>query len=291
LALHRVADDLGGEVRYLGTPAEERGCGKELLARAGAWDGLTAAMMVHPGGVDLKAVRTQCLADLTILFTGRAAHPALGAGSARSALDAVVLCYQAIGLLREHLKDSERVTGVIPDGGSAPNVIPERATLSYYIRAATLADLEQLKGRVAACARAAAEATGCEVELDWRDPDYLDMRINEPLADAYEANARSLGRVMTPYEQFPVATTDMANVSHRVPVLHAVIAAAPPEAMLHTREFTQAAGAPAAERAILDGAKGLAMTAIDLLTDQHLRERVARAFDSDSTGQEKGNMR
>jgi amidohydrolase len=278
LALHRLADRLPGNVRYVGTPAEERGCGKELLARAGAWDRVDAAMMIHPASLDLKAIRAQCLADLTVSFTGHAAHPALTPDAARSALDALVLSYQALAMLREHLKGTERITGVITEGGSAPNVIPERAVSSYFVRAANLDDLEVLKGRVERCCRGAAEATGCELELSWGAADYLDMRVNLPLADAYEANAGTLGREMAPYEWVPPATSDMANVSHRVPVLHAVIGCAPLTAMLHTREFAAAAGSPEGEQAVLDGAKALAMTAIDFLTDAGLRRRAAEAF-------------
>ncbi len=116
------------------------------------------------------------------------------------------------------------------------------------------------------------------MDIAWGDADYLDMRINEPIADAYAANAVALGRVLTPHEELPAATTDMANVSHRIPVLHAVITCAPPTTMLHTTEFAAAAASPAAERAILDGAKALAMTAIDFLSDPDLRHRAAAAF-------------
>jgi metal-dependent amidase/aminoacylase/carboxypeptidase family protein len=217
---------------------------------------------------------------VTVSYAGHAAHPALAPEAARSALDALMLAYQALGLLRQHLKATERITGVITDGGSAPNVVPERAVSSYFVRAATPDDLQVLKRRVERCCRGAAEATACEVGLTWGDADYLDMRVNEPLADAYEANAATLGRVMTPYEGLPAATSDMANVSHRVPVLHAVIGCAPLATMLHTREFAAAARSPDGDRAVLDGAKALAMTAIDFLTDADLRRRAAAAFDA-----------
>lgn len=278
LALYRLGDRLPGSVRYVGTPGEERGCGKEVLARAGAWDGVDAAMMLHPANLNLKAVRTQCLAEVQITFFGRAAHAALAPQAARSALDAIVLAYQALAQLRQHLKGSERITGVLTEGGAAPNVVPEKATASYFIRAATPDDLNVLKRRVEACLRGAAEATGCELDSTWTEPDYLDMRINEPLADAYERNAATLGRVFTPYEEYPVAGTDMSNVSHRVPVLHGTIACAAPSVMLHTREFTTAAASPEGDKAVVEGAKALALTAIDFLTDAELRRQTAEAF-------------
>ncbi|MEV4756322.1 amidohydrolase [Micromonospora sp. NPDC049559] len=278
LALHRLGDRLPGSVRYLGTPGEERGCGKELLAGAGAFDRVDAAMMLHPANVNLKAVRTQCLAEFEVTFIGRAAHAALAPQAARSALDALVLAYQALAQLRQHLKGSERITGVLTEGGAAPNVVPEKATAKYFIRAATTGDLKVLKGRAEACLRGAADAAGCELHVTWTEPDYLDMRINEPVADAYERNATMLGRVFTPYDQYPVAGTDMSNISHRVPVLHGTIACAPPHVMLHTREFTAAAVSPEGDKAVIDGAKALAMTAIDFLTDADLRRRAAQVF-------------
>jgi metal-dependent amidase/aminoacylase/carboxypeptidase family protein len=235
-------------------------------------------MMLHPANVNLKAVRTQCLAEAEITFIGRAAHAALAPQESRSALDALVLAYQALAQLRQHLPGSERITGVLTEGGKAPNVVPETAAARYFARAATTSDLTALKKRMEACLQGAAHATGCELALTWTDPDYLDMRINAPLADAYERNATDLGRAFTPYEDYPVAGTDMSNVSHRVPVLHGTIACAPPHIMLHTREFTAAAVSPQGDQAVIDGAKALAMTAIDLLTDAGLRHRTAQAF-------------
>ncbi|MGY4920434.1 amidohydrolase [Streptomyces sp. 900116325] len=281
LALARLGDRMPGAVRYVGTPAEERGCGKELLAHAGAWDGVDAAMMLHPANLDMKAVRTQYLADATVTFTGHTAHAALAAEAARSALDAVVLAYQALAQLRPHLKPTERISGVINEGGSTPNVTPETTVSSYFVRAATQSDLDVLKRRAEACFRGAAEATGCVLDVTWAGDDYRDMRINEPLADAYQANAESFGRVFTPYERFPIGGSDMSNVSHRVPVLHGIIASAPEDIQLHTRAFTAQGVSQMADRAVLDGAKALAMTAIDFLTDSQLRRRVRETFAAD----------
>lgn len=278
LALHRLGDDLPGAVRYLGTPAEERGCGKEAMAAAGAWDGIDAAMMLHPANVDMKAVRTQYLADATVVFLGHTAHAALAADAVRSSLDANVLAYQAIAQLRAHLKATERVTGVITEGGSVPNVLPDAASSAYYLRAADPADLEVLKRRVEACLRAAAVATGCELDLTWGEFDYRDMRINEPLADAYQRNAETFGREFTPYETYPIGGSDMANVSHRVPVLHGIIASTAEDVQLHTRAFAATAVGESAHRAIVEGAKALAMTAVDYFTDADLRRRARDAF-------------
>ncbi|MGV9823424.1 M20 family metallopeptidase [Nocardia xishanensis] len=278
IALRGSADRLPGSIRYLGTPGEERGCGKELMARAGAFDDVDVAMMVHPAGVNLKAIRTMCIAEVDAAYSGRAAHAALNPEAGRNALDAVVLSYQAIGQLRQHIASSQQIHGIITNGGAAPNIVPDRTTAKYFVRAADKESLDYIKKRVHACLHAGADATGCEADIRWSEIDYLDMKINLPLADAYEANAVSLGRRFTDYLSVPPGGTDMANISHRVPVLHPIIACAPPSVMIHDAAFTEWAASEDGDRAVIDGAKALAMTAIDYLCDEELQKNVTAAF-------------
>lgn len=277
LALKAMPAALPGRVRYIGTPAEERGCGKEIMARNGAFDGLDAAMMVHPAWVNAKAFRTLCLGEVHVEYVGQSGHAALAPEQARNALDAVVMSYQAIANLRQHLKRGEHVHGVITDGGDVPNVFTVSTKAHYFARAATIEDLAALKRRVEACLQAGATATGCEARIAWSDADYQPMKVNLPLADAFETNAGRLGRDFTDYLQLPVGGADMGNVSQRVPVLHALIAAAPAEVIIHTPEFTRWAGSERGDQAVIDGAKALAMTAIDMLADGAFRTRVAAA--------------
>lgn len=279
LGLNSVVGLLPGSVRWLGTPAEERGCGKELLARAGAFDEVDAAMMVHPASWNLRAIHSICLAEVEVTFIGRATHAGLNPGAGRNALDAAVLSYQAVAQLFSQLRLEERVQGVIPEGGSLPSVLPERTRVVFYLRAPTRGDLEGLKERVERCIQGAAQATRCEARVRRGDADYAGMRVNESLAEAFEANATSLGRDFTPYEGFPPAVTDMGNVSERVPSLHSVIACAPPTVMLHEPEFATWAASSDGDKALIDGAKALAMTALDFLCDDELRRRVQAEFD------------
>ena len=278
LALSDLGDDLPGRVRWVGTPAEERGCGKELMARAGAFEGLDAAMMVHPAGVDAKGVRALCIATAGVVFRGRAAHAAVNPHGGLNALDAAVAAYQAVAALRQHLAPGDILNGVLTHGGGAPNIIPDHAALAYFVRAPEGGRLRNLKTRFEAAMRAGALGAGCEVEISWSNADYLDFKGNGPLADAYEANATRLGRTFYPVERLPAGSTDMGNVSHRVPSLHPLISAAPPEVMIHDRAFTAWAGSPMGDKAVLDGAKALAMTALDVLANPALRRRAAAAF-------------
>ena len=283
LALAALGDRLPGRVRILGTPAEERGCGKELMARQGALDGVDAAMMMHPSSVNLVNMPCVCLAELDVTYRGQAAHAAAMPERGVNALDALVIAYQAVAALRQHIRATERVHGIITDGGQAPNVVPERASGRFYVRAASAEELEPLKARVEGCFRAGAAATGADLQLEWGAADYLDIRFNAALAERFRVNAESLGREFFPIEKLPASlqgSTDMGNVSHRVPSIHPMLASAPLHCTIHNAEFEKWAGSEKGDEAAIDGAKSLAMTAIDFLTDPDLRERARSLFES-----------
>ncbi len=283
LALHALGASLPGRVRVLGTPAEEHGCGKELMARAGALDGVDAALMMHPAGVNLESMPCIAMAELEIVYHGESAHAAAMPERGRNALDAMMLGYQAVAALRQHITRDERVHGIITDGGQAPNVVPDRTAGRFYVRSVDFEQLEPLKRRVEACFRAGAEATGCEVEVNWGTADYRDILFNAPLADAFRANAEALGREFFPWDKLPPSvqgSTDMGNVSYRVPSIHPMLQASPLHVTIHNPEFAKYAGAETGDAAALDGAKALAMTALDYFTDADLRERARAIFEA-----------
>ena len=281
LALGRLGTTLPATVRLIGTPAEERGGGKEIMARNGAFEGVDLAMMVHPAGYDLATMPCICIAEVEVAYHGKPAHASAMPHDGINALDALITAYQAIAQLRQHIRQTERLHGIITHGGGAPNIVPDFAAGRFYVRAAEAVSLEVLKRRVEGCFRAGAEATGARLELTWGAVDYLDLRTNWPLARAYQANAESLGRVFRPMESLPpgmAGSTDMGNVSHRVPSIHPMIAAAPAHCVIHHPEFARWSGSELGDKAVLDGAKALAMTAVDYVLDQALRERVADNF-------------
>ncbi len=282
LALFALADRLPGKVRLLGTPAEERGGGKELMARKGAFDGVDAAMMVHPAGANLVTMPSLACSEVEVHYRGRASHASAMPEKGINALDALVIAYQAIGALRQHIGIRERIHGIITNGGQAPNIVPENAAGRFYVRAANANELAALKSRVESCFRAGAEATGAKLEVSWNEIDYLEIRFNAPLAESYRTNAEALGRVFFPIEQLPTnlaGSTDMGNVSYRVPSIHPMIASAPLHCSIHNAEFEQWAGGEMGDKAVIDGAKALAMTAVDYLCDPELRRRVRESFE------------
>ncbi|MCC5885534.1 MAG: M20 family metallopeptidase [Gammaproteobacteria bacterium] len=280
-ALNALDGDLPGRVRLLGTPAEEKGGGKELMARAGAFDGVDAALMIHPSGINLVTMPCLCYADVRVVYHGRSAHASAMPHKGINALDGLLLAYQAISNLRQHIRGTERIHGIVTDGGQAPNIVPDRAAGEFYVRAATAAQLEALKPRVQACFDAGAKGAGCEVEITWGDVDYLDLNTNWPLAERFQHHAEGLGREFYPIEKLGVGgagSTDMGNVSQRVPSIHPMLAAAPRNVVIHHPDFARYAGSELGDAAALDGARSLALTAFDFLADADLRTATLKAF-------------
>jgi amidohydrolase len=282
LGLATIRDALPGRIRLLGTPAEERGGGKELMARHGAFDGVDAALMIHPAGINLTTMPCICVAEVRVEYQGRSSHASAMPHKGINALDGLLLAYQGISNLRQHIQPTERIHGIVTDGGQAPNIVPDFAAGDFYVRAANAEDLAALKPRVQGCFEAGAKASGSEVNVIWSDVDYLDLKTNWPLAESFQRNAETLGREFFPYEKMPPGSsgsTDMGNVSHRVPSIHPMLAAAPSNVVIHNPEFAKWAGSDLGDAAALDGAKSLAMTAIDYLTSQRLQKETSRAFD------------
>ncbi len=279
LGLQAVREQLPGRVRLIGTPAEEKGGGKELMARAGAFEGVDAALMIHPAGLNLATMPCICVAEVEVVYHGRSAHASVSPHRGINALDGLLLAYQSISNLRQHIRDEERVHGIITEGGQAPNIVPERAAGDFYVRAANEQALARLKPRVQACFEAGAKGSGCEVEINWANVDYLDLNTNWPLADVFQRHGEGLGREFLDWGELGGAgSTDMGNISHRVPSIHPLLAAAPREVVIHNPEFAKWAGAAMGDAAALDGAKLLAMTAADFLTDGSLRKASLEAF-------------
>jgi amidohydrolase len=281
VAAASVAAEAGGRLVVLGTPAEEGGGGKVLMGDRGAFHGVGAAMMVHPAGLDLTEPEVIAIASLLVTYQGRGAHAAAFPERGRNALDAAVLGYNAVAALRQHIGASERVHGVFLEAGEKPNIVPDHTVAEWYIRSSTLESLQPLKERVLACLEAGAAAAGCTMEWKLTAPEYRDLRTNGPLVDLYGRNSATLGRpVAQPGPGRRVtASTDMGNVSYLVPSIHPMVAVSPPEVSLHSSEFAAWAGGAEGDRAVLDGAKAMAMTVVDLWLRPGAMGEVRAAFD------------
>jgi amidohydrolase len=290
LAAAALADELGGRVLVVGSPAEEGGGGKVPLIDGGTFGDAVAALMVHPADADLEAMDVVALHQVHVTYHGEAAHAAAAPHHGRNALDAAVLGYVNVAALRQHIDPRERVHGIITDGGDKPNIVPAFARAEWIVRSTTVARLEVLKDRVLGCLQAGADAAGCEMRLEWIDPVYADMIDSGPLVERYRANAAALGRAVrapSPSGRV-VGSTDMGNVSYALPSIHPMIQVAPPGVPIHTPAFAGFAGGPEGDRAVLDGAKALAFTVADLWLDQALAGRAAAEWQTAVAGRDGG---
>ena len=281
IALAAVARECGGRALVLGTPAEElNGGGKIRLLRAGAFRGVDVAMMAHPEAGDVERVPYLAADTVDVVFHGRAAHASSSPHKGLNALDAVVAAYSTIAMLRQQTQPDEKVHGIITDGGQAENIIPARAAARWKVRARTAERLERLKTRVVACFDGAAAATGCTYEATW-EGGYADLRANRALAAAYRRNGEALGRRFVEPDRIPIhvaGSTDMGDVSYAVPSIHPALHACPPGTPGHSLEMTAAAVSELGDRAVVDGAKILASTTIDVWLQPALLDEVRREF-------------
>ena len=288
LALKSVLPDLEGSVWVLGTPAEESAApnsgGKVHMVKAGVFDDVDAAIMFHPA-TETTITDDGSLAarGFEFYFHGRAAHAAGAPEDGLNALDAVVQMYNAVSMLRQQVRPDVRIHGIILSGGAAANIIPDYAAIRYRTRADDSEYLADVVARVVACAEGAAQATGCR--LDWTEymPGYENTVPNKVLMELMLENLRSLGLdVATERKRRGRGSTDFGNVTRRVPGVEARIAITEHwDVAGHSIEFRDAAGSERGRQAMLNAAKGLAMTAVDLLGNPETLQRAKRAFAED----------
>jgi amidohydrolase len=268
LAEALVADS--GEVLVIGCPAEEGGGGKILLLDAGAFQGIDAALMFHPGSRTMTIRGALAATRLTMRFFGRAAHAASAPELGINALDACILTFTAINALRQHVKDETRIHGIISHGGSAPNIVPEYAEAKFLIRHRRAPEVAALKERVLAAARGAAAAVGARVEFDEGLP-YAERKVNVPLAHRFAEHLEAQGEpVKTAPAVGGVGSSDFGNLSQVLPAIHPYVAIVPEGVSAHTPEFAAAAASPAGLRGLRLAATAIAATAADLFTDPEL---------------------
>lgn len=289
IAAARVAGDSGLTITLLGTPAEEicNAGGKILMLERGAFNGVHAAMMVHPAPVDMSAPQIIAAAMFDVLYTGKEAHASAFPELGINAADALTVAQTAIGLLRQHIHDSDRIHGIVTKGGEAPNIVPAHTSAKYMVRAQTLGKLANLLPKVHRCFEAGAIATGCQCEIAGGDKPYAEMRHDRDLVSIYRRNAEALGRTFVdPDPRAPqfgghqramgAGSTDMGNVSLVLPAIHPLIGINSIPAVNHQPEFTAACVTPDADRAIVDGALAMAWTAMDMANDKALCERLMK---------------
>lgn len=282
IGLKAALGEGNGSVLVLGSPAEEGGGGKLQMIEAGALEGVDAAMMLHPSPADSAWPSMIALEQFTVEYFGRNAHAGASPWAGVNALDAMVVAYTSISVLRQQILPTDRVHGVIRNGGEKANIIPDYTMAEYFVRARNLRELEDLKRKVMACFEGAATATGCRVEVKSMGPGYADVVTNDVMAEAYCENmerfeVRVAGKAAS--AGLGGASTDMGNVSYMLPSIHPVFAIpTEPGVGNHTPGFTAAAATEEAHKATIRASKGLAMTALDLYAGPELLKKAWAAF-------------
>jgi amidohydrolase len=282
LALKKLLPQLEGRVIYIGTPAEEMaGGGKIIMAEAGVFDDLDAAMLVHPADHTVVEAYSLCGGKVVLTFRGKTAHAAAAPHLGINALDALLLTYNNINALRQHLRPDVRIHGIITKGGDVYSAVPERTEAVFSVRAADYVYREETLKKVIACAEAGALASGATLSTEV-SPTVREMRTNFALAHAFARHCQELGYETEEADRDAIGGTDMGNVSHIVPTIHPHFAVVPGGIPAHTREFAAATVSEAGLNHMIAATKVMALTALDFLARPQLREEVSREFVSRS---------
>ncbi|MDO7904884.1 M20 family metallopeptidase [Paenibacillus sp. JX-17] len=281
VGLKSVIDELGGTIRVYGTPAEETRGAKVPMAAAGLFDDCDFAMMAHPYYAHERSGSSLAMDAVQFEFFGKAAHAAASPHEGINALDAVIQTFNGINALRQQVKSSVRIHGIINAGGQAANIIPDYASAQFYVRAATRKELTSLTQRVIHVAEGAAMQTGCRLETSNYETSYDELVTNETLSDAYTRNLIENGIA-------PEAVTkgndhgsaDLGNVSLRCPAIHPYIQVVDEQHSLHTPEFRDLAMLDRALDAMILGAKVLGCTAYEVMDNAELLKQIKDEFSS-----------
>jgi amidohydrolase len=268
--------DFGGEIRFIGTPAEEAGNGKVHLIAAGVFSDVDVCLQIHPSDSNSAEVLALAVTEIGVTFHGTLAHASADPWLGKNALDAIVLLHTMIAQWRQHLNPGERVHGIITHGGAAPNIVPDLTKGRWYLRTPVDAELDAMVDRFRAMSEAAAAATGCTADLEIDPMNRCRTMLNNPtLLEVWRRHLGEAGIKDDPVDP-NAGSTDMANVSHEVPTIHPYMAIAPRGTPGHSREFAAHAGGEDGDRMLPNAIRVLAATAVEMVRDPSLVERAWR---------------
>jgi len=267
-----------GRVQVIGTPAEEGGGGKIKLIQGGVFKDVDCAMMIH--GFDRTLLHQDLLGIVRVTFeySGKAAHASADPWAGINALDACIQTFNAVSMLRQQVRPECRIHGIITNGGAAPNIIPEYAAATFYVRAPRIDTMWELHKRVVACAEGAARAAGAGLKVTQHDNVYEPMNSNKALLDLFATNMKTAGLVEGEASPDRLGSSDIGNVSQVIPAIQPMVAIAPLGTAIHSREFADAAVKPPARAGLVAAAKTMAMTTFDLLAEPARVEQAKEEF-------------
>lgn len=281
IALSKVIDETGGEAVVFGTPAEEggpNGSAKGSFVKHGLLEGIDAALMVHPSNHSRLTSSSLAVDPLDFEFIGKPAHAAASPEEGINALDAVIQLFNGINALRQQLKDDVRIHGIITHGGDAPNITPEYAKARFFIRATTRTSLNEVTRKVKAVAEGAALATGAKLNVIAFQNEVDNLLLNKTYDQVFKEVIEDLGETVVEGDRDGIGSTDAGNISQVVPTIHPYIKIGADDLVAHTVPFREAAASVKGDEALITGAKGLALTAFQLVTDQELLKSIKQEF-------------
>ena len=278
IGLKSVIEETGGKVYVFGTPAEESHGGKVVMTDAGLFDGMDFCLMLHPGPHSEESGEGLAMNAFEFNYHGKSAHASISPEQGISALDSVIHLFNGISTYRQFITNDARIHGVITDGGKAPNVIPDFASAKFYVRATTREYLDELNKRVLEIAEGAAKMTGATVEIKSCENSFDNLISNSAMSQAWCKNMRELGLGEISPAVRVMGSSDIGNVSQRVPTIHAFIGMDEPTFVWHTKEAADFSVGEKGRDKIIRGAKSLAYTGFDLLTDEQLAQKVKMEF-------------
>lgn len=277
VVLSKLVSEIGGTVTVYGTPAEETNGAKVPMAKAGLFNDVDVAMMLHPSGGNFESGSSLAMDALQFDYTGQTSHAAGSPEKGINALDAVIQLFNGINAIREHLKDDARVHGIITNGGEAANVVPDKATAQFYVRAQEREYLDEVVEKVKAIAHGAAMMTGTKLEISNYELSYDNMVTNQALSSAFSNNLKE-------YNDHPIrpkesgGSLDMGDVSQVVPSIHPYIGLNKPDLIGHTTEFADQTITEDGHNALMSGVLAMAATGYDVITNEELLKTIKEEF-------------
>jgi len=278
MGLKSVLTETGGKVTVFGTQAEETSGVKGVLADKGAFGDVTVAMMAHPSAVSEESGSSLALNAIKFEYFGKPAHAAAVPEKGINALDAVILLFNGINALRQHVTSDVRIHGIISNGGTAPNIVPDYAEAKFYVRSKDKENLAAVVEKVKRCAEGAAEMTGAAVKNSMFENSYDNLRTSQILSALFSDNLRAMGETEIKSASDGIGSIDIGNVSHVVPVIHPWIGVGDPSLIIHSKEFADHTVTAMGRDTIYKGACSLALTGFDVLSSKETRDRIKAEF-------------
>lgn len=280
IVLSKVIGNLKGKVIIVGTPAEETSGAKVEMTEKGSFDDIDIAMAVHPGSKHSKSGASLAMEAIQFTFKGKAAHAAAYPEKGINALDGAINTFVNINALRQHVRSSARIHGIIKDGGKAANIVPDLAVAQFYVRAETKTYLKELIEKVKNCAKGAAMASGAELEITNYEASYDNLVTNKALLDAYckRLNDTGVEEILEAGQSF--GSLDIGNVSHVIPTIHPYFGITNDDIVAHTIEFAEATKTKMAYDSMVQTIGALTLTSIDIIQNEELLNNIQEEFNN-----------